>query len=282
MREPGLEELSRRYPVWFCDVWGVIHNGVRKFAAAEDALARHRRNGGHVILVTNAPRRGEMIARQFARLGITAAAFDHIVTSGEVTVDLVRRHAGQGIHYIGPQRDRGILDGIDVRLVPVAEAAAVLCTGLVDDERESPDDYRESLAAIRARDLGLICANPDRIVRRGERLVYCAGALAEVYAQMGGAVQMAGKPYAPIYALAMAVAARLAGRTVEKSQVLAIGDGPETDIRGAADNGFDVLLIGGGVSDQAQPMAELKAEVQAACPHASIVATQKELHWADA
>ena len=188
MLTPGLQALSRRYPVWFCDVWGVIHNGVRQFPLAVDALQRHRRDGGHVILVTNAPRRGEMIARQFARLGIPAETYDHIVTSGEVTVDLVQQFAGQGIHYIGPERDRGIFDGLGVRLVPLAEAAAVICTGPVDDETETPEDYRHVLAAMRARNLSLICANPDKIVRRGERLIYCAGALADLYEKMGGDV----------------------------------------------------------------------------------------------
>ena len=176
-------------------------------------------------------------------------AYDAVVTSGDVTRTLIGRYAGRGVYHLGPERDQGIFRGLEVARVPLAEASAVLCTGLFDDTREGPDNYAETYADMLARGLQMICANPDKIVRRGDHIIYCSGALAERYAALGGDVLMAGKPFAPIYDLALAEAARIRGGAVAKPDVLCIGDGPETDIKGAADNGFDALLVAGGISD---------------------------------
>ena len=279
MSPHSLQDLSARYPVWLCDIWGVVHDGVRCFAPALDALRRHRRNGGIVVLITNAPRPHDVIASRLQRLGAGEAIADRIITSGDITRALLARHDGGKVHHIGPERDLGIFGGLNIARVPVAEADAVLCTGLLDDDTETPEDYRQSFKPMIARGLAMICANPDKIVRRGDVILYCAGALGDLYVEMGGEVLMAGKPYAPIYDAALAAAAEAAGRPVAKREVLAIGDGPDTDIRGAAENDLDVLLIGGGVLEQGLDVAALAASVAATVPGARIVRTLTGLAW---
>ncbi len=274
-----MKNLSVKYPVWFCDVWGVVHNGVAPYEAAGRCLSRHREAGGTVILVTNSPRTSTGVAKQLTQIGVPAEAYDAIVTSGDVTQTLMHDHARGKVFHVGPGRDLSIFAGGGVERVALEEANAVLCTGLVHDDVETPDDYKEQLARFKQMGLPMICANPDKIVRNGNRLLYCAGALAERYADIGGTVLMAGKPYAPIYELALKTAARIRGAQVEKSQVLAIGDGPETDIRGAADFGFDALLIADGVLDASAGLDAVQAHVQKLVPHARIVKTLPYLAW---
>ena len=274
-----MKNLSAQFPVWFSDIWGVVHNGVTPFHAACHALSQHRKNGGIVILVTNAPRPASDVRAQLAEIGVPADCYDRVVTSGDVTRTLMVEHGGGKLFHIGTPREVTIFEGLDVARVDMDKAQAILCTGLVHDTRETPDDYVGMLAELNALGLPMICANPDKIVRKGDRILYCAGALAEKYAQMGGLVYMAGKPFAPIYELAMRHAAELSGRNIQKSDVLAIGDGPETDIRGAADFGLDVVLIADGVTDASAGLEAAEARVQAIVPEAHIVKTQKHLAW---
>jgi len=274
-----MQELSKRYPLWLCDVWGVIHDGRQHFATAVEALRRHREEGGWVVLVTNAPRVSGEIRQQLGRLGVEQSAFDAVVTSGEVTRHLIERHKGGTIYHIGPPHDISVLSGIDVRLGSVAEADAVVCVGPRYDRKETPADYKDLFETMRARNLEMICANPDKVVRVGDRLIYCAGAMAELYAAMGGRVVMAGKPYAPIFDLAIAEAERIAGRPFAKAEILMIGDGPETDVKGAADYGLDCLLITGGIMLGENAASEGAARTRRAVPHARIVASQSRLSW---
>ncbi|WAP70300.1 TIGR01459 family HAD-type hydrolase [Jiella pelagia] len=240
-----LSEAAGSYDAIFCDIWGVVHNGLAKHAAAERALAAARAGGAKVVLITNAPRQADGVIAQLDSFGLSRDAYDAIVTSGDVTRALIGRAEGPVFH-VGPSRDVDLFDGLDVELTKdPARARAVVATGLFDDETETPEDYRDLIAAFRQNDLPMICANPDIVVHRGEKLVYCAGAVARAYEEAGGTVSMAGKPYPPIYAEAH----RLAG-TTEKSRILAIGDGLATDIRGANDAGLDVLLITGGIHGQ--------------------------------
>ncbi|MBL8895763.1 MAG: TIGR01459 family HAD-type hydrolase [Rhizobiales bacterium] len=274
-----MEDLSRRYPLWLCDVWGVIHNGQHSFPDAVGALRKHRARGGHVVLVTNAPRLSGEVKKQLARLGVDETAYDAVVTSGEVTRHLVARHAGRKIYHIGPPHDVSVMAGIDVMPGSIEEAEAIVCVGLRDDRRDSLDDYEALLDELRARDLEMICANPDKVVRVGDRLIYCGGALADLYARKGGRVVMAGKPYAPIFDLAIAEAGRLAGRKFAKRDVLMIGDGPETDVKGAADYGIDCLFITGGIMLGDHSADEAHAHAKGASPHARIVASIPRLSW---
>jgi len=249
----GLGEISDRYDAILCDIWGVVHNGVASFAPAAKALACFRRRGGAVVLITNAPRPSAPIRRQVLRLGVPEDAIDAIVTSGDVTIGLMEEEAGDRVLHIGPERDLSLFDaaaeatGRRPRHVALEDAQYALCTGLRDDESETPDDYEPELSAMAARGMTMICANPDIVIHRGETLIYCAGALARRYEELGGKVVYAGKPYLPIYARALALVERARGATIDKSRVLAIGDGMETDIAGAARAGLDALFVTGGI-----------------------------------
>lgn len=242
----SLADLSAAYTAILCDVWGVVHNGEWHFPAAAEALATARAMKMPVVLITNSPRRSADVVTQMNAIGVPAAAYDRVVTSGDVTRDLIAEGPRQ-IFHIGADRDFTLYDGLDVDLVEEFEASGVVCTGLFDDEVEKPEDYADLLRRLRARNLPFICANPDIMVERGERMIWCAGALARDYAQLGGRTLIAGKPYAPVYDVALKEIAELLGRPVERSEVLAIGDGMMTDIKGAADNGFDVLYVSGGI-----------------------------------
>lgn len=274
-----MQQFSERYPVWFCDIWGVVHNGFTPFPITVEALSRHRGNGGIVILVTNSPRSNVGVEKQLLEIGVDPKSHDRIVTSGDVTRDLMVHHGGGKVFHLGPGRDLSIFEGLSVARVPIEEAHAVLCTGLFDDLNDQLGDYDTLFEDMRQRHLAMICANPDKIVRKGDRILYCAGALADIYASRGGEVLMAGKPYAPIYDLAMAEAARQRGGEVAKAQVLAIGDGPETDIRGAADYGLDALLVAEGITDASAGLHAVEEAVREAVPHARIVKTVHDLAW---
>ncbi|MEO3998201.1 TIGR01459 family HAD-type hydrolase [Mesorhizobium sp. CAU 1732] len=241
-----LDGLSNEYEAIFCDVWGVIHNGIRAFPDAVDALRRARAKGVKVVLITNAPRPHKGVEEQLAILNVPTDCWDGIVTSGDVTRDLIRA-GSRRVFHLGPDRDMMIYDDLDIDLVEEFEASAVVCTGFFDDEIETPEDYADMLQRLRQRDLPFICANPDIVVERGDRLMWCAGALARDYAQLGGRTYIAGKPHHPIYEAALKSAATLAGREIDRSKVLAIGDGVLTDVKGASDNGFDVLFVSAGI-----------------------------------
>jgi HAD superfamily hydrolase (TIGR01459 family) len=245
---PGLSALAPAYKAVLCDVWGVLHNGVAAFPKACEALQRYRaETGGKVVLITNAPRPSPPILEQLARLGVPRDAFDAVVTSGDVTRAQLQAHSDVPVMHIGPDRDHSLFAGLELTLTDEAGAGQVVCTGLVDDERETPEDYRALLERMVARDLPLLCANPDIVVERGTTLIWCAGAIARLYEDLGGRVTILGKPHAPIYEAALARVAELAGAPVAKTDILAVGDGLPTDIRGAVANEIDVLFITGGI-----------------------------------
>jgi HAD superfamily hydrolase (TIGR01459 family) len=273
-----MKDLSARYPIWLCDIWGVVHNGVAHFPHALEALQRHRGNGGLVVLLTNAPRSAAKVAGHLAHLGVTKEHYDLIVTSGDVTHELMKPYDGHRIYYLGPERDLGVLDDLSIEKSSPQQAEAILCVGLVRDDTETPEDYAGLLSELARRRLPMICANPDKVVRRGSRLIYCAGALAERYAALGGPVTMAGKPYGPIYDLALEQVAKARG-SARIQDILAIGDGPETDIKGAADYGLDIVLIAGGISEEGIDPARLKAEILEIVPAARIIRALPHLAW---
>lgn len=229
-----------------CDVWGVVHNGVEYAPAAVAALASARQSGLAVVLVTNAPRPAPGIIAQLNRLGVPHDSYDRVVTSGDVTRDLIA-HGPRRVFHIGPDRDLPLFEGLDVELVEEFEASVVVCTGLFDDETETPDDYAEMLQRLRSRNLAMVCANPDIVVERGTKRIYCAGAIARAYGLLGGTTHIAGKPHRPIYDLAVALASEVVGAALQRHDVLAIGDGVLTDIKGAADAGIDALYVSAGV-----------------------------------
>lgn len=242
----SLDEIAGGYSALLCDVWGVVHNGERAFAEASAALARARAKGLAVVLITNAPRPHPDVEAQLATLGVPRDAYDRVVTSGDVTRDLIAE-GPRRIFHIGPDRDLSIYDGLDVELCEEPEASAAVCTGLFDDESETPEDYSDLLRRLRARNLPFICANPDIVVERGDRLIWCAGALARDFGQLGGRTLISGKPHRPIYEAALKAAGGVLGRDVSAADVLAIGDGVLTDLKGASQNDIDALYVSGGI-----------------------------------
>lgn len=251
---PHLGAVAGDYDILLCDVWGVIHNGRESWPAPCEALMRFNREGGHVVLISNSPRPASDVIAQLDGLGVPREAWKAFVTSGDATrAELAKRAPGPAL-LLGPERDAPLYAGLGLEVAgDAAEAAFVSVTGLVDDETETPEDYRERLAVAAGRGLELICANPDRVVQRGDRLIYCGGSLADLYESLGGRVIMAGKPYAPIYDLAIREAESLLGRPVDRSRVLCIGDGVVTDVMGANAQALDCLFIAQGIhGDQAK------------------------------
>ncbi len=240
------EEITPNYDVVLCDVWGVLHNGIDAFAEASEALVAARKAGASVVLITNSPRPRPGVISQLRLIGVPDEAYDRIVTSGDVTRKLIAE-GPKKVFLLGPERDSPLLDGLDIERADRETADSVVCTGFFDDETETPGDYRDMLTAFISRGVPMICANPDLVVERGSRLIPCAGAVAALYAELGGETRIAGKPHAPIYEAALAQAADLRGGPVDTSRVVAIGDGMVTDVRGALDHGLDLLYISGGI-----------------------------------
>lgn len=243
----GLSQIGDDYRFILCDVWGVVHNGMRAHGAAVDALIRFKRLGGRVLLITNAPRPAEKVVEQLDRLGVDRAAYDDIVSSGDVARAYLSARPGAKIFHLGPDRDRPIYEGLGNPIVDEDAASLISCTGLFDDTVETPDDYADRLERLANRGLLMLCVNPDRVVERGDQLVWCAGALAERYLAFGGETVIIGKPYPEIYDVALERLARIAGREIAKEDVLAIGDGAATDLRGAVDQGIDILFVTDGI-----------------------------------
>ncbi len=243
----GLKSLAENYDLILCDVWGVLHNGVKAYEAAGDALTRFREKGGRVVLVSNAPRPGSSVGTQLDGFKVPRTAYDAIVTSGDLTRLAIQERLDKVVNHIGPPRDMPIYNGLDVRFGSIEEADYVVCSGFDDDERETVENYRERLEAMLRRDLLMVCANPDLIVERGHMILPCAGAIGLAYEEMGGTVFYAGKPHAPVYEKALAVAAEVSGRSIPKERVLAVGDAIRTDIAGAVGFGIDALMIARGI-----------------------------------
>ena len=239
--------LAGSYDVVLSDVWGVIHNGVAATAAACDALTRFRGQGGTVMLITNAPRPGEVVTRFLDKLAVPRSAYDGIVSSGDVTRAAMTARPDKHVFHIGPERDLPIFDGLGLDFGPLEQADYVVCTGLRDDEVETPENYRAELDELLRRKMFMLCGNPDLVVERGEKLIYCAGAIADLYGTLGGEVLYAGKPHRPIYDLALQRVAGLRSAMPAKPRVLAIGDSVRTDLRGANDFGLDCLFVTAGI-----------------------------------
>ena len=241
------EPVLTQYKGLLCDIWGVVHNGVDVFPSAAGALESYRQSGGSVALITNAPRPSESVRAQLQQIGVPESTWDIIVTSGDAIRALLKRHPGSRFFHLGPDRDHALIEGIDLELVNLARAEYVLCTGLYDDETETPEDYTSLLGKMVEKQITMYCANPDKVVHRGERLIYCAGAIADRYREMGGRVILAGKPHAPIYRLVFERLEETTGVRLTSSQLLAIGDSVATDLSGAAAAGLDTLFISGGI-----------------------------------
>lgn len=264
---PALADISAPYDVLFCDLWGCIHDGLALFPDAVAALLAFRARGGCVVLMTNAPRTHKAVIRRLDKMGLPRAAWDIVVSSGDATQEaMLHGAAGRQVWHLGPDMDEDLFTEIPDELVhlpavvrvPLSEAEGIVCTGLFDDRTETPEAYRGPFLAAKARGLILLNANPDLVVDVGEVRIPCAGALAALYADMGGQTMAFGKPHPPIYDLARRKLAAL-GRDVGNDRILVIGDGILTDLPGARGEGIDALFVTGGLEaarfgpDAAQP-----------------------------
>jgi HAD superfamily hydrolase (TIGR01459 family) len=278
---PSIAPLGATSELWFVDIWGVMHNGVRPYATSVAACEAFRNQGGTVLLVTNAPRPRESVARQLDQIGVAATAYDGIVSSGDVSRSLIAAWAGRRILHIGPARDLPVFAGLDAAAGATAEDAEVaVCTGLYEDETETPADYAGLLAKLRSRAVPMICANPDQKVERGGRIVYCAGSIATAYEALGGIVSYAGKPFPPIYELALEIGATLRGAPITKDRVLAIGDGVATDIAGAGRFGVRSVYVASGVHIRmGERMPDAAARLFATSNAPKPVAIMSEFVW---
>jgi HAD superfamily hydrolase (TIGR01459 family) len=275
-----LRDLVDGVDVLLSDIWGVVHNGLVAFPEACKALHTFRSQGGTVILITNAPRPADSVQRQLRKLRIADETYDAIVSSGDLTRNFVASHPGKKMFWVGPERDSSIYRGLDPQITPLAEADYIVCTGLFDDETESAENYRAMLEQARARKLPLVCANPDIVVERGDRLIYCAGAIAELYRELGGEVIFYGKPHRPIYERAIALAAERRDRSISLERVLAIGDSVRTDLAGAQAFGIDCLFVTRGIhSEEFEGIDQLDpASVKELFGHPP-KALMRELRW---
>ncbi len=268
----SLAEISAPYDALFCDLWGCLHNGVAPFPEAVAALQGFRATGGKVVLLTNAPRPAPFVIATLERMGVPRDAYDLVVSSGDAAQDAMFAGAvGRKVWHLGPEKDAGFFEQIpaewqgqaEIERVSFEEAEGIICTGPFDEINEVPEDYRARFLLAKGRGLPMLCANPDIVVDLGERRIYCAGALAALYEEMGGEAMYFGKPHPPIYDLARRKLAAIGG--VEDGRILAIGDGINTDVAGAVGEGIDALFVTGGLAvdqfgaDPEAPEAELLA-----------------------
>lgn len=279
----GAGRLLGGYDAVFCDVWGVLHNGVAPYVAAGDALARFRAAGGTVVLVSNAPSQSSLVTRLLDSIGVRRDAWDAIVTSGDLTRSHIEEAGYRRIHHIGPPRDLRMLTGLDIAHVELEQASAVVCTGVIDDQDETGESHRPLLSRALELSLPLVCGNPDLVVDVGGVLWPCAGAVAAAYESMGGNVHWAGKPHRPAYAAAHQLASQASGRSIARDGIIAIGDAVRTDLAGAAGYGVDCLLIAQGIHrDELMPRGRLEPErleqLLRTTPHRP-AAAMPELAW---
>lgn len=277
-------ELLSRYDVLFCDVWGVVHNGITAFEGACAALKRFRAEGGTVILVSNAPVPKHRVASMLASRLVPREAWDDIVSSGDIALTHVAERGFSRLHCIGPQdRDQALFKALKARSVALDDAEAIICTGLNDDRNELPDDYKPLLEKAHALNLPFVCANPDLIVDVGGTILYCAGAIADIYQHMGGAVFWAGKPHLSAYETAHHCAEALRDTNVPRRKALVIGDSIRTDLKGAENFGCDALFVASGIhkheaiDGEFLSAAKLAALFPPGTPGA--VAAMTELKW---
>jgi len=247
----SLSDIAAPYRAAFVDLWGCVHNGYQPFDGAVSALRRFRESGGVVVLLTNSPRPHPSVKTQLDKIGVPMDCYDAIAASGDASQSaLLAGDVGQKVWHLGPERDLGFFNtlpkGAGISRVPLDQAEGIVCTGLFDDETETPEDYRGQLLLAKTKGLKLLCTNPDIIVDKGETRIFCAGALAALYTEMGGESLYFGKPHPPVYDLARQVLNRFG--TISDHEILCIGDGINTDIKGAIGEDLDSLFITGGLA----------------------------------
>jgi len=246
---PGVAALAPHYDGFILDLWGVIHDGVAPLPGAIDCLRELIAAGNRVILLSNAPRRADDVVRRITQIGVPPGTYHDVMSSGEETWQYLHRRddpfyaaLGRRCLHICSDRDLEIRDGLGLDYFDTAEEAEFILNTGPAGWNDTVEDYAPLLSRALARDLPMVCANPDLVVMHGARLAHCAGALAQWYEQQGGHVSWHGKPYRSVYDSCLALLG-----IDDRSRILAVGDSLRTDIAGAAGAGIDSLLIAGGI-----------------------------------
>jgi HAD superfamily hydrolase (TIGR01459 family) len=245
----GMRELAPRYDGFILDLWGVVHDGVAPFPGVLDCMERLIGAGKRLVLLSNAPRRADDVVRRIEKIGVPRRLYHAVLSSGEEAWQHLHRRdepfyaaLGSRCLHICSERDLEMREGLDLEWVDTAEEADfILNTGPAEWE-DTHEDYEPLLQAARARDLPMVCANPDLVVIHGGRPALCAGAIAEQYEALGGRVRWHGKPYPSVYDSCLGLL-----EIADRTRILAIGDSMRTDIAGAAGARIDSLLVVGGI-----------------------------------
>ena len=245
----GISEISDKFDVYFIDLWGVIHNGVQCYPEALKVLKKLKEQNKKIVLISNAPRPAAVVKVFLETIGLKSSCYDFLVTSGDITREYISLNSSKkNFYHLGPTRDIDLFKDLNVSLTSKEECEEIICTGLVSDEEEKLQDYKTLLDFFLNKKIPLICANPDEVVARGEKIVFCAGALANQYKQEGGVVRYFGKPYSEIYSFALKkIRAHKDFKDKKEINTLVIGDNIKTDIKGANLSNLDSVLILNGI-----------------------------------
>ena len=245
----GISEISDKFDVYFIDLWGVIHNGVQCYPEALKVLEKLKEQNKKIVLISNAPRPAAVVKVFLETIGLKSSCYDFLVTSGDITREYISLNSSKkNFYHLGPTRDIDLFKDLNVTLTSKEECEEIICTGLVSDEEEKLQDYKTLLDFFLNKKIPLICANPDEVVARGEKIVFCAGALANQYKQEGGVVRYFGKPYSEIYSFALKkIRAHKDFKDKKEINTLVIGDNIKTDIKGANLSNLDSVLILNGI-----------------------------------
>ena len=245
----GISEISDKFDVYFIDLWGVIHNGVQCYPEALKVLEKLKEQNKKIVLISNAPRPAAVVKVFLETIGLESSCYDFLVTSGDITREYISLNSSKkNFYHLGPTRDIDLFKDLNVTLTSKEECEEIICTGLVSDEEEKLQDYKILLDFFLNKKIPLICANPDEVVARGEKIVFCAGALANQYKQEGGMVRYFGKPYSEIYSFALKkIRAHKDFKDKKEINTLVIGDNIKTDIKGANLSNLDSVLILNGI-----------------------------------
>ena len=234
----GLKSAADQYDLFFIDLWGVIHNGIKIYQESIEVLEKLSEKNKEFVLLTNAPRPNNNVMDFLNRMGLAKKFYLKVYTSGEAALNYLHlNYKNKKFFHVGPPRDFGLFDNFKNNKIQIIEEADyLLCTGLFD-EHDKELSYYKTLLKKEVEKI-MICTNPDLIVDRGKKREFCAGSVAKVFEELGGKVEYFGKPFPKVYNQAA---------NIENKKVLCIGDNLKTDILGANKQNFDCLLVTNGI-----------------------------------
>ena len=238
----NLSEISKFYDVFFIDLWGVVHNGIKLFNDIIDVLQNLKKEKKKIFFLTNAPRRAAVISEQLKNFGLSEKLYDFVVSSGEITWQTLNNKKNQGTKncfLIGPKRDFHLIEGLDLKVTDDPNLTDIIINTGPWGDNDVLENYTSILENLVKRNPIMICSNPDRTVVRGDRFMICAGTLADYYEKIGGSVEYYGKPFKQIYEFCFKI--------LDTKKVLVIGDSLENDIAGANNQNLDSILITSGI-----------------------------------